>query len=148
MQKQQAAQLLYMDGAKGEDIARMLSLSPHTVSSWVTEGNWKAKRLTARMFEQTSTDHIQQLIEYELRCLVRDKDRLEQEGNFVHLPKGIGDNLTKLYGIIKTKELGYDAYIKVSRQLMQYVSDADSELAKQVLPHGDAFLNDVRERFK
>lgn len=147
MEKRDAARLMYMDGWNQTDIARAIGVSENTVSKWSSDAKWKQQKISAQLMEDNAVQRVMEIIDYQTNALIRKKNSwLAEDENTVQLvDKGDIDALQKLFSCIKKETHKFGAYATVMKELLEYLQLADLDLAKQVAPHGDAFLQHVRK---
>lgn len=152
MEKKEAAHLLYMDGATNADISRVLKVSENTVSTWVVDGEWKMRRARRSLSQQTMREMMEDLALYQIEALnalaKRYRKEAEEEGGELRLlEKGEFDALSKAFSNIKSDELKWEEVVRITRQFIAYLETHDLDLAKQVLDHANAFINESRKKF-
>lgn len=146
MEKRDAARQLYMEGWQQNDIARVLKVTEKTVSTWSTDEGWKEKRIQFDLMEENSTQMVMELIEYQLRALKRRvKTWTEEDPESTKLiERGDIDALQKLHTTIRREHMKWSHYVSVCKELLEWVSVVDVELAKQLSDKIDNFLNEKR----
>jgi transposase len=145
MEKKEAAWYLYKEGILQKDIARTLGITEQTVVSWKKQGDWEKKLHDHQELFESNAQRVQKLIAYQLRTLERMVQDWEQEGSNRLIGKGEIDALSKLYATIKTKETTWTNYIRVCKELMEFVAGRNVGLAKQLTDQIDDFLNETRD---
>jgi len=136
-----------MEGETLASIGKLLSVSENTMSKWARDGDWSTKRTMKGLFEQTSTEYLQELADYQLRALVEHKRKLEQEGEFTLIDKGHFDALSKAFANIKGPELKWEHAVRIMRRFMEYLQGVDLEAAKTLETHMTIFINELRKQF-
>jgi len=154
LDKHNAAKTLYFEGWSQKDIASTLRVTEKTVSAWKRKAKWDEERARDTQLRDTASDEIMKLINFQIRVLNRIKDTYEEqleeasdlkELNSMLIDKGQIDALYKMFAAVKGKEITWAAYVRISRELMQYVSSQDIALAKALHTHADDFLNMKRK---
>ena len=145
MEKKEAAWHLYKEGLLQKDIARILNVSEQTVVSWKQKADWDKKLHEHKELHDSNAQRILKLIAYQLRTIERMVQRWEEENNDRLIGKGEIDALSKLYATIKSKETTWSNYIKVCKDLMEFIASKDLPLAKVLTEKIDEFLNETRE---
>lgn len=146
MERRDAARQLYMEGWQQNDIARVLKVTEKTVSGWSTEEGWKDKRIQYDLMEESSTQMVMELIEYQLKALKRRVKAWTDENpeSTKLIERGDIDALQKLHTTIKREHMKWSHIVIVCKELLEYVSVSDVELAKSLTEKIDNFLNEKR----
>lgn len=148
MNEREAAYLLYREGVPGQEIAKILNRSEQTVSRWKRDGSWEKQATEDLMAMQTIHENIRDLVHYQLIQLRKLKSKYEHEEADDGTPRLIGkgdiDGVRDLYNMIKSKETDWMGLVRNVRMINQYVKDRDPELARQVAPILNDFLNEQR----
>lgn len=146
MKAKDAARQLFMEGWQQCDIARVLKVTEKTVSTWSTDEGWKDKRIQYDLMEESSTQMVMELIEYQLRALKRRvKTWTEEDPESTKLiERGDIDALQKLHTTIKREHMKWSHYVSVCKELLEWVSVMNVELAKALTDKIDNFLNEKR----
>lgn len=145
MDKREAAWHLYKEGYLQKDIAKVLQVTEQTVVAWKSKEEWEKKISQHRELFESNAEKVQKLIAYQLRSLERIVAEWEEEGKNRLIGKGEIDALSKLYATIKQKETTWANYIRVCKEIMEFVSSRDLDLGKKLADHLDDFLNQTRE---
>lgn len=141
-----AAKDLYMCGWNQDRIAEALDCSTTTISKWVNENGWQKERIRKYDLVESNAARIMDLIDYQIEALKKITDTNRDNHNLKLLEKGDIDALSKLFSTIKGREIAWTMYVDVIRETLEYVSLKNPELARQLIPHTDAFLIFKRER--
>ena len=148
MNEREAAYLLFREGVSGQEIAKILNRSEQTVSRWKREGQWDKQATEDLMAMQTIHENIRDLVHYQLTQLRKLKTKYEREeaedGTPRLISKGDIDGVRDLYNMIKAKETDWMGLVRNVRMINQYVKERDPELARQVAPILNDFLNEQR----
>jgi transposase-like protein len=144
MDKKDAAWELYQNGYQQKQIAKVLAVSEHTVVKWKKEAEWDMRLASHKELFESNAQRVQKLISYQLRTLEKIINQWEEEENDKLIGKGEIDALSKLYATIKQKDTAWGNYIKVCKELMEFISSSDLELSKKLADHIDTFLNQKR----
>jgi predicted transcriptional regulator len=145
--KKEAAKELFDAGFDQKSIARVLDVSEKSISSWATKYNWKEKRAKKNMSREVAEDDVWELINYQTRALKMRKDQYEEKfkkketESLTLLDKGDIDALQKLFTTIKSKQLEWATVVNIMKEFIDYVQVADLELAKNLIPKADDYLN-------
>lgn len=140
-----AARILFLNGVSQKDISGMLRISEQTISRWKREDNWEEESSRNQLFEYTSAEMVQELIEYQLKVLKQRKEQWEEAGELKLITKGDIDALSKLYSTIKKRETRWGEYINILREFMSWLETQNLQLAKKVVDHIDTFLDAKRK---
>ena len=142
------AYVLYKEGVSGQDIARITGKSEQTVSRWKRDGEWEKKATDDLMAMQTIHEDIRDLVRYQLVQLKKLKETYavsEAEDGKVHLiAKGDIDGVRDLYNMIREKETDWTLLVRTVRKINKYLKDNHPEVAKEVAPLLNDFLNEER----
>ena len=141
--KRQAAKTLYFEGFTQEQMCSILDISQNTLRKWREEENWEATR---SLWESTEAG-VWELMSYQTEVLRRMKEEAIKENKFMPLDKGHIDSLQKLSTIVRSKANNWSTYIRIVRELLDYMQQQDSALAKNATPTFDRFLKVKQKDF-
>ncbi|MFC5408015.1 DUF1804 family protein [Larkinella bovis] len=137
---------LYMLGKPAQEIARMLDVSTTTVSNWTTKEGWREERASKLSQKKTIQDSLLFLIDYQLEALSEKvRKNREEMDELPLLDKGEIDALSKMFAVIKGKELQWSNVVDVIREFGEAVNRKDPDFAKALVPFMDDFLLFKRE---
>lgn len=147
MNKREAAKSLYInENLDQKEIARILSISPNTVTRWKQDDNWG----DAQLLRENSTLDILDLISYQTRTLKKIKERYlnseDYEDKLPLLNKGDIDALQKLHSTVKNDARKFNDYVIVMKEFFEFLQDEDLDAAKKLTPIADMFLNEKRKQ--
>lgn len=140
-----AARDLFMLGRDQQYVARVLKISQTSMSKWAKEGNWREQRSQKYSLEESRADRMLGLIDYQIEALQNLTEEHRKTGKLKLLDKGEIDALSKLFATIKGKDVSWSQYVNVTRELIEFISTRDNELAKLIVEHTDAFLLHKRD---
>lgn len=148
-----AAKELYMLGWEQGKIARIVDVTEATISNWVNRGDgiasWKEERARKFSLEDSISSQVLELIDYQLTAIREKvqqwKDEKSQGNQLPLIGKGEIDALSKMFASVKQKDIAWTHYVNVCRELADFISSKDPELAKHLLDFTDAFLMQKRE---
>ena len=142
------AYILFKEGVSGQEIARIMKRSEQTISRWKRDGDWEQKATEDLMAMQTIHEDIRDLVRYQLVQLRKLKDqyiKAETDGGDPKLiSKGDIDGVRDLYNMIKEKETDWTTLVRTVRKINKYLKDNHPELAREVDPALNDFLNEER----
>lgn len=142
------AYILFKEGVSGQEIARIMKRSEQTISRWKRDGDWEQKATDDLMAMQTIHEDIRDLVRYQLVQLRKLKDqyiKAETDGGDPKLiSKGDIDGVRDLYNMIKEKETDWTTLVRTVRKINKYLKDNHPELAREVAPALNDFLNEER----
>lgn len=142
------AYILFKEGVSGQEIARIMKRSEQTISRWKRDGDWEQKATEDLMAMQTIHEDIRDLVRYQLVQLRKLKDqyiKAETDGGDPKLiSKGDIDGVRDLYNMIKEKETDWTTLVRTVRKINKYLKDNHPELASEVAPALNDFLNEER----
>lgn len=142
------AYILFKEGVSGQEIARIMKRSEQTISRWKRDGDWEQKATEDLMAMQTIHEDIRDLVRYQLVQLRKLKDQyIKAEtdgGNPKLISKGDIDGVRDLYNMIKEKETDWTTLVRTVRKINKYLKDNHPELAREVAPALNDFLNEER----
>lgn len=155
MTKKQAAHILYLSGLSLKEIASTLQVSYNTISKWSSASDWKRSKTQKALREQTSQGRIWGLIDYQLKIIERltqmrattlEKTTDPESLKKALIERGDIDALQKLFTTIKGKEITWDQMVKLTRELIEFIEKHHFELAKQIAPLANRWLNQKRDK--
>ncbi len=142
------AYILFKEGVSGQEIARIMKRSEQTISRWKRDGDWDQKATEDLMAMQTIHEDIRDLVRYQLVQLRKLKDQYIKDetdgGDPKLISKGDIDGVRDLYNMIKEKETDWTALVRTVRKINKYLKDNHPELAREVAPTLNDFLNEER----
>lgn len=142
------AYILFKEGVSGQEIARIMKRSEQTISRWKRDGDWEQKATEDLMAMQTIHEDIRDLVRYQLVQLRKLKDqyiKAETDGGDPKLiSKGDIDGVRDLYNMIKEKETDWTTLVRTVRKINKYLKDNHPELAREMAPALNDFLNEER----
>lgn len=143
--KKKYSEELYMTGKYSQDkIAKMLDVSPQTMSKWSSEGGWFEIRARKQSLKKSISDRISILIDHQLAVMERAVENQQGEGELKALDKGQIDALSKLFAGIKQKELSFTQQIVFLTEFLDWAQKQNLMLAKQLAPLIDFFISQKR----
>jgi hypothetical protein len=144
-----------MEGWQQKDIAATLKKSENTIGKWAKDGRWEESLDNDQQFAQTAVEQTRQLIMHQLKVLNMIKKRQAEafhddmevsELKTLLIDKGETDSLTKLMSTIKGSVMGWDVYVRIITELINFINNQDADLSKRVSPVASEFLNEKRKR--
>lgn len=141
-EKREAARILYLEGYSAERIAEIMKVSRRTITTWNQEGNWKERRVRNSMIQENSVNHLMEIFEFQVRCLKRKKDEMEESGELTPFKPGEFDALQKLYSTIKSDHRQFADYVAVMKELLAWLKDKNLILAQELTTLADEFLHE------
>ncbi|WP_347839307.1 hypothetical protein [uncultured Draconibacterium sp.] len=152
--REAAIEALLKAGFEQTEIARILRLSENTVSKYSNKKGIK-KRILEQSIKQntaeedalTSLAHqskVVRMISEKLAENLSDDMTLDELKQSL-IPKGEIDALQKLFTTIKRKELEWSDKVKILRQFTSFLKDEDMELARDIIPHVEVYINLLRK---
>ncbi len=145
MDKKTAAKILFMDGTTQKEIAELLGVTEVTVTAWKRDGGWESERTRKNLLSMTNIETMEELISYQQETLKKQVEQWKREGNGKLISKGDVDALSKLYATIKKKDAVWSDYVKIIREFMDFLAEANPQLAKQTVEIAHNFINEKRE---
>ena len=136
---------LFMLGWDQSKIANTVGVTPATMSKWATTDAWREERATKYSINDSISNSILELIDYQLTAMKNMVEGYKQEGSKRLIDKGEVDALSKLFAGVKGKDMAWTHYVNVCKELADYVSAKDPELAKRLVELTDTFLMQKRE---
>lgn len=141
-EKREAARILFLEGYTLERIGEILKVSHRSVGTWAREGNWKERRVRNSMLQENSVNHLMEIFEYQVRCLKRKKDEMEESNEMTPFKPGEFDALQKLYSTIKSDHRQFSDYVAVMKELLSWIKDKNLILAQELTTLADLFLHE------
>jgi predicted transcriptional regulator len=152
--KKEAAEILFKEGFEQKDVARMLGLSVTTISKYAIAGNWRKTKqqhdlriLTAESDNEFSLAHqsrVLRLMSEKLSLMVTAEMSIE-EMKACLLPKGEIDAVQKLSTTIARRDPDWKLLVRVLREFSIFLKDENLELAQEIVPHIDKYINEKRK---
>jgi transcriptional regulator with XRE-family HTH domain len=152
--KNQAIIDLLKAGWEQKRIASILNITQKTVSQRVRKNNLKEQVARELMQERNAEDDILELLNYQLRVMkLKTQEReeayraSEDLKDLELIDKGEVDALYKMHYSIKSSQATWSNYVKISREIIDYLQGYDLPLSKELMDHLDRFLNYKRKEF-
>lgn len=163
LESKEKAFKLYMQGIDNNDIADIVEVQAKTVGNWAKEGKWKDKLTESLLRKETNEEATQKLITFQLKVLDKMREEAElaleellsdttidrskkiKSLNALLIERGEIDALQKLHTIIKGKDIEWTMYVKVIREFMAELREADNKLATTITDYVNEFLNNKRK---
>ncbi len=151
--KKAAVKVLFLANFEQKHIARILRLTEATVSKYVVDGKLRQKRIEWGINKQTSEENALAALAHQTKVIRMITERLGEnlhDGMTVEelqaclIPKGEVDAVQKLFTTIKGKELDWSAMVQILRNFMAHLKEEDIELAQELIPHVDNYINEKR----
>ncbi len=149
--KKSAAQELYNVNFDQNSIAKILDVTPKTISDWKKKYRWEEKRAKKNMSREVSENDVWELINYQSAALKAKKDEWQRKFDAKELQelpmldKGDVDALQKLWTTVKGKQLDWSVVVNNLSEFVGFLSERDLELSQQILDHVDDFMNYKRK---
>ncbi len=155
MTKKQAAHILYLNGLTLKEVCETLKIPYNTATKWSSDLDWKKNKAEKSLREQTSQERIWGLIDYQLQLIEKitqvrakeiEKTTSPEDLKKALIERGDIDALQKLFTTIKGKEVTWDIMVKLTRELIEFLEKNHFQLAKQIAPLANEWLNQKREK--
>lgn len=143
--QQAAAKELYFQGWDQNDIARIVKVTENTMTKWVKIGNWKEERATKFSLNDSISNQLLELIDYQLTAIRERVSEWKKSGEKKLIDKGEIDALSKMFASVKQKDILWTHYVNVCRELADFVATKDPEFTKALVEFTDAFLMNKRD---
>lgn len=141
-EKREAARILYLEGYTLTRINQILKISMTSLGKWQKQGQWAERRVRQNMLQENSVNDLFEIFEFQVRCLKKKKNEMEEAQDFTPFKPGEFDALQKLYSTIKSDHRQFSDYVGVLKELLQYVKDRDLDLAQKLTSLADEFLHE------
>lgn len=141
-EKREAARILFLEGYTMERVGDILKVSHRTVGTWSKDGNWKERRVRNNMLQENSVNSLMEIFEFQVRCLKKKKDEMEEQGELTPFKPGEFDALQKLYSTIKSDHRQFSDYVAVMKELLAWLKDKNLTLAQELTTLADEFLHE------
>ncbi len=141
--RQEIAEILFMQGYMQKEIAKMVGAAELTVSRWAKADNWEERR------KRTLNGKNHRLAELYDELAEFNKMIAEREGYKIATSKE-ADVRRKLIRDIADLESKYNIAqtTTIARDFVMFLRREDASLAEIVLKHFDAFINDIVQHAK
>lgn len=141
--RQELAEILFMQGYMQKEIAKMVGAAELTVSRWAKADNWEERRKrTLNGKNHRLAELYDELAEFNKMIAERDGYKIATSKEADVRRKLIRDiaDLESKYNIAQTTT--------IARDFVMFLRREDAELAEIVLKHFDAFINDIVQHAK
>jgi HrpA-like RNA helicase len=147
MEKHLAAQVLYNEGIDQNEIAKVIGVSETSIVNWKKKHDWDRRRVQHVLAKETAEETLWELINYQLSVLKFKKEQMlkSPEENRKLIDKGDIDALSKMFSSVKGKQLEWSNYVKICREVLEYIQTEDLELAKSLNAVLTVFLANKRK---
>lgn len=140
--KREAARILFLEGYTHERISEILKVSMRSIGQWSRDGNWRERRVRKDMLQENSVNHLMEIFEFQVLCLKKKKDEMEESGELTPFKPGEFDALQKLYSTIKSDHRQFSDYVAVMKELLAWLKDKNLALAQELTILADEFLHE------
>lgn len=141
----EAAFILFREEVPQNEIAKILGKTEKTISRWKKDEGWEEKLVKSTIEKQTTEEDIREILNYQLHVLKVMKDsRIEDHArgqDLKLLSKGDIDSVRDLFNCLKAKEVEWNVYVKVTRELLKYLRGVNLSLSQDLADLADDFLN-------
>lgn len=132
-QKKQAAETLFFhSNFTQNEIADIVGVSVKSISQWKSEGKWEEKKLKRNSNEDVAADLVWRQLLNNLNVYDRRLNEATEAGEEFLLDAKACDALLKLHGLIKSKVTGWETYIIIVREVLEFIRIKNPELAKML----------------
>lgn len=151
MNKKEAAKTLYLSGYTQERIAEFFRVNINTVSRWCVDGQWHRSRASDELMRTTLTEDMLFVLAYQARALRARVELFEREWNDAPdtppklVDKGEFDALNKAFAVIRKESRSWEDYVKITKEVTEYLFEVNPDLAKDFAPVVDVFLHEKRK---
>lgn len=134
--KNLARELFFHTDKTQKEIASMVGVSTRSMNDWATEGNWSALKQIERVTPEKAIQDLYKELD-QVNTLV--KSRADGE-RFASAKEA--DARRKIVATIRDleRQVALPQYVQVCIELMEFVKEADLELAQKVNPQVNEFL--------
>lgn len=152
--REAAIEALLKAGFEQTEIARILRLSENTVSKYSNKKGIKKRILEQSIKQNTAEEDALTSLAHQSKVVRMISDKLSEqlspdmeveELKECLIPKGEIDALQKLFTTIKRKELEWSDKVKTLRQFSNHLKSEDLELARDIIPHIEVYINLIRK---
>jgi transposase len=149
MTNREAAQVLFVEGYKQTDIAKMFKVSTVTVNKWCAKDNWQQKKISVDLLQDNSVQRIMKMIDYQTRAIERKYESWlkEDEQTMQLIERGDIDALQKLFTTIRQDTKKFSDYVSVLKEFFEWLQHKDIDVAKSMTSFADEFINAKRQQF-
>jgi uncharacterized protein YjcR len=147
MNKNAAAEILFLEGVSQKEISTILGISENTLSKWRATGKWTEKKVNQDMLENNSVQRILKMIDYTTRIMNKRIDEWEKDDTMQMIDKGEIDALSKLFATIRRDSKKFADYVSVLKEFFEWLQHKDIDIAKQLTLPADEFINFKRQSF-
>lgn len=145
-EKIEGAWILYKEGFSQKRIAKMIGVTEKTIVQWKKKGDWENKLAKHTQLYETNAEMVQELIGHQLRTLKALVNEWQENEEKRLIGKGETDSLSKLYSMIKRKDIAWTNYIEVMKDFLEFLSSENLNLSKEITEYADAFLMEVKQK--
>lgn len=152
--REAAIEALLKAGFEQTEIARILRLSENTISKYSNQKGIKKRILEQSIKQNTAEEDALTSLAHQSKVvrMISDKlaerlspDMAVEDLKDCLIPKGEIDALQKLFTTIKRKELEWSDKVKILRQFANYLKGEDTELARDIVPPIELYINLLRK---
>lgn len=143
--KYKAGWTLYEAGWQQNEIATFLGVSENTVGKWSRDNDWKGRKAKQIALQDNMVSQLNEIAAYQVDCFFREMKKKQEEVEWKPFPNGNFDGIQKILSTIKQDFNNFKLNVHVLKKLTEYIEQRDLELAKQLIPYVDSFLNDIHK---
>ena len=141
-EKREAARILYLEGYTLTRISQILKISMTSLGKWKEQGQWAERRVRQNMLQENTVNDLFEIFEFQVRCLKKKKQEMEEAQDFTPFKPGEFDALQKLYSTIKSDHRQFSDYVAVMKELLSWIKDKNLILAQELTTLADEFLHE------
>ena len=144
MKKKEVARELFLKGNTHSEIAAVVGVPKRTIEDWSQQGKWMAGRAEASMMEETRTEQILEIIDYNLSVLrARVAEyRAESFGSKL-IDKDDVAGLVAMYQTVKGAQNKLTENMKLLKRVVEYINRESPEAAKAAIVAVDMLVTDL-----
>lgn len=147
MTKKEQAREMYMLSVKQVDIARILQVTNETITNWKKAGDWEDARLKREMLDVQNEEAVREITAYQLAVMKKKKEDWLEAGEMQLFDNASIQSLRYLFNCYKTQWIKWEHYVKVVRNLLEFVETHDKTLAKELMNYTDMYLAEKGKLF-
>lgn len=143
--KYKAGWTLYEAGWQQNEIAAFLNVSENTVGKWSRDNDWKGRKAKQIAVQDNMVSQLHEIAAFQVDCFYRQLKAKQDVEDWTPFPNGNFDGIQKVLSTIKQDFSNFKLNVHVLKRFTEYLQEQDLELAKQIIPFVDLFLNEIHK---
>lgn len=140
MTKKEQARAMYMLGIKQVEIARILQVTNESITNWKKAAKWEESKIQRDILEVQNEEVVREITAYQLSVMRQEMNNWIENGELQRFDNASIQGVRYLFNCYKNQGLDWEDYVKVIKQLNEFVESQNLEFAQELTNYTDMFL--------